>query len=101
MNSTRFALSESDRAYLRNIVRSIDRELSCLGLDGTAEQHDQAKQKLALSWALLVDLLAVDAGPEVPEPPVRKHVCMSAHCERCARPVVRLPREPGAKGPLQ
>jgi hypothetical protein len=96
MNSAPFEISDGDRSRLRAVVATIDRELSCLSLEGTAEDHREAQRGLAVSWAQLVELLEVGPAPEVRECPTCRHVCMRAAtlCGHCWTTLGSLP--PGA-----
>ena len=72
MNGQQFKLPDDERARLRAIVATIDREM--LNLPGSANAG--ATDGLIVSWAELVKLLALGPAPEVRECPVCKHIGM-------------------------
>ena len=74
MNGQQFKLPDDERARLRAIVATIDREMSRLPRSATTEGTDG----LIVSWAELVKLLALGPAPEVRECPVCKHIGMLA-----------------------
>jgi hypothetical protein len=85
MSATQFEISDGDRSRLRAIVAMIDRELSCLSLEATPEDHRAATRGLAASWAQMVEVLALGPAPEVRECPVCREPCMRAatRCGHC------------------
>ena len=72
MNGQQFKLLDDERARLRAIVATIDREMSRLPGSATTGATDG----LIVSWAELVKLLALGPAPEVRECPVCKHIGM-------------------------
>jgi hypothetical protein len=72
MNGQQFNFSDYERARLRAIVATIDREMSRLPRSATTEGTDG----LIGSWAELVKLLALGPAPEVRECPVCHHIGM-------------------------
>ena len=78
MNGQQFKLPDDERARLRAIVATIDREMSRLPGSATTGATDG----LIVSWAELVKLLALGPAPEVRECPVCKHFGMLA-ATRC------------------
>jgi hypothetical protein len=74
MNGQQFKLPDDERARLRALVATIDRELSRLPRSTATEGTDG----LIVSWAELVKVLALGPVPEVRECPVCKHIGMLA-----------------------
>src|SRR6478672_6441345 len=72
VNGQQFKLADDERARLRAIVATIDREMSHLPGSATTGGTDG----LIVSWAELVKLLALGPAPEVRECPVCKHIGM-------------------------
>jgi hypothetical protein len=71
MDSQQFKLPDNERARLRGLVATIDREISRLPRSAT-----DATDGLIVSWAELVKVLALGPAPEVRECPVCKHIGM-------------------------
>jgi len=85
MNAERFELSDGDCFRLRAIVTTIDRALSRLWVEGTAEDPREVNRGLLAVWAQLVELLAPALAPELRHCPTCKHACMRAatRCGHC------------------
>jgi hypothetical protein len=85
MREAPFDPSESERATLRIVVTDIERELSCLGRQASATEHQTAIGALTLSWARLVELLALGLAPELRQCPRCGHSGMRAatRCGQC------------------
>lgn len=95
-SSSQFPISDQDRDRLRTVVAKIDRDLSCLSLDGTPEEHLAATRDLVTSWATLTDLLALGPPPETRPCPFCQHPCMrlATRCGNCWHSL--QPLTPGA-----
>jgi len=89
MNEAVLELSEFDRARVRIAIATIDRHLTCLSREATAQDHQDATRDLALSWAGLVELLALAPAPEVRQCPCCEQIVRRA-ATRCGYCWIRL-----------
>jgi hypothetical protein len=64
MSHGRGQFSDGERTRLRQVVDAIDRELSCLGREATAEAHRSSMSSLLASWEEMLTLLALGPIPE-------------------------------------
>jgi hypothetical protein len=67
MNPQPFQISDTQRDDLREVLIAIDRELACLALEGTQEDHRNARRGLMASWSRLEELFAWIRLPQVGE----------------------------------
>jgi hypothetical protein len=65
MRESPFDPSESERVSLRAAVSDIERELSCLGREAPAAEHQSAILSLTTAWKRMVELMALGIAPEL------------------------------------
>jgi hypothetical protein len=65
MKPDAFEVSTEERQRVRALVLDIQRDMECLAAPGTSEQHRQASDALAVSWAQLTAALSA-RGAEAP-----------------------------------
>jgi hypothetical protein len=82
MHAAGHGLSESARVKLREVVSTIDAEISSLSRGRTTEECRRATGELLVSWAELVKLLELGLAPEVRACPNCKRIIM-AEATRC------------------
>jgi hypothetical protein len=93
MREAPFDPSESERASLRIVVSDIERELTCLGREASPTEHRSALGALTVSWARLVELMALGVAPELRQcPRCGSHGMRQA--TRCGRCWAALTAEP-------
>jgi hypothetical protein len=76
---------DAERSQLRSLVAKIDRDISALPRQVSADIAATATDNLLASWANLVALLGLGPEPEVRECPVCKHTGMrvATRCGYC------------------
>jgi hypothetical protein len=91
--------SEIDRAGLREVVMTINRQLCRLAIAGTRQDHQHAQRRLEASWAQLVALLDPGTLPDdVRECPRCTHLCQRT-ATRCGLCWGKLPPSPPSSAP--
>ena len=85
MNSPRFTLPDAVRSRLRATVATIDREISRLPRQVTADDSGSPPNGLLASFTDLVEQLALGPEPDVRQCPVCQHIGMRAAtlCGHC------------------
>lgn len=99
MREAPFDPSQATRVNLRVVVSDIGRDLACLARDAPAAEHQSAVGALTVSWARLVELMALGTAPELRECPRCGNSAMRAatRCGSCWSPLSPAP----ATEPLQ
>jgi hypothetical protein len=99
MTDSPFGLADAERADLRTIVETIDREMSCVSRQST-EKNQATTDGLLVSWAKLVKLLSLGPAPETRECPACRHIGMRAatRCGYCWITLAPPPSEEGQRG---
>jgi hypothetical protein len=96
MNSPQLTVADATRARLRVTLATIEREISHLPGQATGDDDKSPPSNLLMSFADLVEQLALGPEPEVRRCPVCGNIGMSA-ATRCGYCWTKLTPPPGAR----